>query len=669
MVLVNIDVQVLGHASDEQQLTSTTPESDKSISTTSDSLTLAQAVNHVDDVEYFRMQHSFKNKRIHGVNVSFENVSVTVVNKKKKKSKKCILSCMSGYMVKGTLTAIIGPSGSGKTTLIDMITMRKNTGVRQGTVLYDGKVPTQRVLSTKISYVQQEDALIETLTVRETLHYYYDLVSGKEGSTSRGARKEVVHDILHQLGLESCADVLIGSSYRRGISGGQRKRVNLGIHLIGNPSLLIMDEPSSGLDSFHAVELIHTVSALCSHSGITAITTIHSPSPSIFASFDKLMILLDGNLVYFGDATPQSVEYFSAIGFVKSSDQQADADWLCAIIVQTSRLDRSNELASLYEESDLKQQNDMVIQELGNHKSSIQAGESEDVKLTFCQYSGLWSMWCIMKHRIPADLKKPSFVIPLILQKVLVAVLLGSVYWNVARHDMSSQTSSINLDSLQEQLSQPISITTALSMWATIPVFGNIAVIPGVYYEKTVFLRDQKSGCYDAAAYLTAKLAQNMLLDIFILPISACIVWFSLGLSGSWFLFFFAFFMNMFIGRSMAYFFSFICPNVESAVILSSGVNVIFLCFVGVLIRPDNIPVYWKWVMYINQMHYTWAALMKNQFSPTDLFGPTTIPVQSYFGLSNSLSSWDYIGILFGFAAFYYIVAYASLKYVNYGKR
>ena len=173
MVLVNIDVQVLGHASDEQQLTSTTPESDKSISTTSDSLTLAQAVNHVDDVEYFRMQHSFKNKRIHGVNVSFENVSVTVVNKKKKKkSKKCILSCMSGYMVKGTLTAIIGPSGSGKTTLIDMITMRKNTGVRQGTVLFVGKVPTQRVLCTKISYVQQEDAFIETLTVRETLETF-----------------------------------------------------------------------------------------------------------------------------------------------------------------------------------------------------------------------------------------------------------------------------------------------------------------------------------------------------------------------------------------------------------------------------------------------------------------------------------------------------------------
>lgn len=666
MDLVNIDVRVVsGDAFDEQQ---STRDSEKSIvSKSSDSLTLSQAVNHVDDVEYFRMQHSFKNKRIHGVNVSFENVSVTVG---KKDNKTSILSSMSGYMLKGTLTAIIGPSGSGKTTLIDMITMRKNTGVRQGTVLYDGKVPTQRVLSTKISYVQQEDAFIETLTVRETLYYYYDLVSVKEGSTSRGTRNEVVNDILHQLGLESCTDVLIGSSYQRGISGGQRKRVNLGIHLIGNPSLLIMDEPSSGLDSFHAAELIHTVSALCS-SGITAITTIHSPSPSIFALFDKLMILLDGNLVYFGDAMPQSVEYFSAIGFVKSSDQQADADWLCAIIVQTSRLDRSIELALLYQESDLKLQNDMVIQhELGNHElSSIQAGESEDVKLTFCQYSGLWSMWCIMKHRMPADLKRPSFVIPLILQNVLVAVLLASVYWNVARNDKSSQTSSISLDSLQEQLSQPISIMTALSMWATIPVFGNIVVIPGVYYEKTVFLRDQKSGCYDAAAYLTAKLIQDMLLDMFILPISACIVWFSLGLSGSWFLFCFAFFINMFIGRSMAYFFSFICPNVESAVILSSGVNVIFLCFVGVLIRPDNIPVYWKWVMYINQMHYTWAALMKNQFSPTDLFGPTTIPVQSYFGLSNSLSSWEYIGILFGFAAFYYIVAYASLKYINYGKR
>ncbi|GIM01311.1 hypothetical protein Vretimale_6115 [Volvox reticuliferus] len=105
--------------------------------------------------------------------------------------------------------------------------------------------------------------------------------------------------LLRRLALSNCADIKIGDPLAKGISGGQAKRTNIGIALISNPRVLFLDEPTSGLDSFTANEVMKVVQGLIAD-GTTIAATIHSPTAATFALFDQVMLLVRGQLVYFG---------------------------------------------------------------------------------------------------------------------------------------------------------------------------------------------------------------------------------------------------------------------------------------------------------------------------------------------------------------------------------
>lgn len=106
---------------------------------------------------------------------------------------------------------------------------------------------------------------------------------------------------------------MIGGSFVRGVSGGERKRVCIGNEIIINPSLLFLDEPTSGLDSTTALRTIQTLQDIA-EVGKTVITTIHQPSSRLFHKFDKLILLGKGSLLYFGKAS-EAIVYFSSIGY------------------------------------------------------------------------------------------------------------------------------------------------------------------------------------------------------------------------------------------------------------------------------------------------------------------------------------------------------------------
>ena len=106
---------------------------------------------------------------------------------------------------------------------------------------------------------------------------------------------------------------MVGTVEKRGISGGQRKRVNVGLEMVMEPSLLILDEPTSGLDSTTAHRIVTTIKRLAS-GGRTVVTTIHQPSSRIYHMFDKVVLLSEGSPIYYGPAS-SAMEYFSSVGF------------------------------------------------------------------------------------------------------------------------------------------------------------------------------------------------------------------------------------------------------------------------------------------------------------------------------------------------------------------
>lgn len=149
-----------------------------------------------------------------------------------------------------------------------------------------------------------------TFTPRQSFNFVADL---RLPNATEEDKKSRVEELLKALGLMKCADTFVGNSLIRGVSGGQKKRVSIGIELLINPSILFLDEPTTGLDSTTALHVMKFLNKVAK-AGRTVISTIHQPSSEIFSEFDRLLIMVQGNIVYQGAAL-ESMRYFGSIGF------------------------------------------------------------------------------------------------------------------------------------------------------------------------------------------------------------------------------------------------------------------------------------------------------------------------------------------------------------------
>lgn len=206
----------------------------------------------------------------------------------------------------------MGPSGCGKTTLLNVLASRSTRTARvDGQVLVNGAVPSQRTFRQMSRFVEQEDVLVGSLTVRETLSFASRL-SGK-GAVSKRERMARIGGLLDSFGLRDQANTIIGTPIRKGLSGGQKRRVGIASQLITGPKILFLDEPTSGLDSAASFEVIHYLRGIAAESGLIVVASIHQPSTATFNLFDKVMLLSGGKTHYFGPLRGVS-GYYDAIG-------------------------------------------------------------------------------------------------------------------------------------------------------------------------------------------------------------------------------------------------------------------------------------------------------------------------------------------------------------------
>ncbi|XP_076095553.1 ATP-binding cassette sub-family G member 5-like [Mytilus galloprovincialis] len=228
----------------------------------------------------------------------------------RKRQTKTVLSNINVQFKSGEMTAILGSSGSGKTSLLDVISSRY-TGKLYGKVYFNNYLCTADIIKQYAAYVMQADRLLHNLTVRETLKY-----SGILRLPGAYNDKEInaeVNRVIADMGLKHVADSKIGGSVIRGISGGERRRVTIAIQLLQNPKILLLDEPTTGLDSCTTRHLVSSLSDIA-HNGKIVIMTIHQPRSDVFKLFDNIGLLSMGEIVYFGKAN-QMVEYFGELGY------------------------------------------------------------------------------------------------------------------------------------------------------------------------------------------------------------------------------------------------------------------------------------------------------------------------------------------------------------------
>ena len=173
---------------------------------------------------------------------------------------KRILKGVSGAFAPGSLSAIMGPSGCGKSTMLNVLADRMRVGHTAGSVLLNGQ-PRGKCFKRACGYVEQSDALFEQLTVREMLMFTAELRVG--GSDPKGlAKAERVARVIRELDLAKVADATIGGESTRGISGGQKRRVTVGVELVTQPSVLFLDEPTTGLDAYSSLLLVRKLQLL-----------------------------------------------------------------------------------------------------------------------------------------------------------------------------------------------------------------------------------------------------------------------------------------------------------------------------------------------------------------------------------------------------------------------
>lgn len=169
---------------------------------------------------------------------SCENISSPYISKTAKQ----ILIDVAGIFKPG-MNAIMGPTGSGKSSLLDVLADRKDRRGLEGEILLNGQQKT-RDFKYRVGYVVQDDIVSGTLTVRENLMFSANVRLPTHMKPA--IKKKIVNNVLLQLRLEKCADTRVGNAFQRGVSGGERKRTNIGMELILSPEILFLDEPTTG---------------------------------------------------------------------------------------------------------------------------------------------------------------------------------------------------------------------------------------------------------------------------------------------------------------------------------------------------------------------------------------------------------------------------------------
>ncbi|PKY24803.1 P-loop containing nucleoside triphosphate hydrolase protein [Rhizophagus irregularis] len=272
----------------------------------------------------------------HGINYSIsEEHKVSWWNKIRNSDSKLesgkhvrkIIENIHGCANPGEVLAIMGPSGCGKTTLLNLLGDRVGSKGVQGTIALNGHKMTKKS-KRFIAYCTQDDIFFPHLTVKETLSYTARLRLPRE--LSRREKLNQVENTMALLNLTKCADTIIGDQRIRGVSGGERKRANIASELLTDPSVILLDEPTSGLDSSLALELTKILKEFAVKQKKTIIMVIHQPSSQVFESFDKLMLMADGHMVYFGERAGV-VDYLDDLGY-KCHSNFNPADYILELL-------------------------------------------------------------------------------------------------------------------------------------------------------------------------------------------------------------------------------------------------------------------------------------------------------------------------------------------------
>ncbi|KFW07739.1 ATP-binding cassette sub-family G member 2, partial [Eurypyga helias] len=521
----------------------------------------------------------------------------------KKTADKEVLRGVNGIMRPG-LNAILGPTGSGKSSLLDILAARKDPHGLSGDILINGG-PQPANFKCTSGYVVQDDVVMGTLTVRENLKFSAALRLPK--SVKEQEKNERVNQIIKELGLSKVADSKVGTQFTRGVSGGERKRTNIGMELITDPAILFLDEPTTGLDASTANAVLLLLKRMAKQ-GKTIIFSIHQPRYSIFRLFDNLTLLAAGRVLYHGPAQ-HAIEYFRTIGY-ECEPYNNPADFFLDIIngdstaVAMSKTDETNTESieerteydkTLAEKLAEKYSNSAYFQETKAVLENISLGNKKKTKAVFRQItyvnSFLHQLKWVSKRTFKNLVGNPQASIAQVCVTALLGLVVGAIFFGL-KEDSAG---------LQNRVGAMFFLTTN-------QCFSSISAIELFVVEKKIFIHEYISGYYRTSAYFISKLMAD-LIPMRTIPsiIFTCIIYFMLGNQDTLQAFFtmmFTLMMVSYTATSMALAIAAGQSVVAVANLLMTIAFVFMIIFSGLLVNLTSIMSWLSWLKYFSIPRY-----------------------------------------------------------------
>ncbi|XP_028056720.1 ABC transporter G family member 39-like isoform X2 [Camellia sinensis] len=599
------------------------------------------------------------------LSITFENIRYSIDMRKEKKAKGIqggrleILKGVSGAFRPGVLTALMGVSGAGKTTLLDILAGRKNTGLVEGTIKISGYPKKQKVFARVSGYCEQNDIHSPFVTVHESL--LFSVWLRLPSNVKLDTRKSFVEEVMELIALTPLRDALVGFPGVNGLSVDQRKRLTIAVELVANPSIIFMDEPTTGLDSRAAAIVIRTVRNIVD-TGRTVVCTIHQPSIEIFEAFDELFLLSqEGEEIYvgpLGDKSRHMIHYFKQInGVRKIEDGYNPATWMMEVTTQAEEELLGVKFADVYKNSDLFWRNKALIEELHTpppYSKDLNFPKYSQPFLTQCK-ACLWR-----QHK--SYWRNTSYNSVRLLYGVLTGFMLGIVFRGLGSRRYSEQ----------DVLNGVGSMYTTIMFLAT---NACVSVLPVITADRVVFYRERAAEAYSAFPYAIAQVAIEIPYTLAQTLVYGIIVYAMIGFelsSTKFFLYLFFFFFTFLYCTYFGMMVVAISPNQEISATLCSANFTLWNVFSGFLIPPARIPTWWKWYAWVCPFSWSLYGLACSQYGDIQSMlnnGETVAEfITRYFGYKNNFLKIISIGTI-GFAVIFACIFAVSISTLNFQKR